>query len=171
MHDRVESLSLVSSRVNYLWSTKPGEELDWFELLQRVWPHIHQRTSCSCSVDGQLNELWSGLFLLYACVISTCTLLMWVLDYVINLEQLHIFFRSTPAYYPCEVFFFQVLFAWTYCIVVYSCKGACACAHVCVSVCGLKWSPTSLEYVSTHAVDEMKFTNTQLHRIWEKVKM
>ena len=25
------------------------------------------RTSCSCSVDGQFNELWSGLFLLYAC--------------------------------------------------------------------------------------------------------
>ena len=42
------------------------------------------RTSCSCSVDGQFNELWSGLFLLYAGVIYTCTLLMWVLDYVIN---------------------------------------------------------------------------------------
>ena len=47
------------------------------------------RTSCSCSVDGQFNELWSRLFLLYAGVIYTCTLLMWVLDYVINLEQLH----------------------------------------------------------------------------------
>ena len=45
------------------------------------------RTSGSCSVDGQFNELWSGLLLLYACY--TCILLMWVLDYVINLEQLH----------------------------------------------------------------------------------
>ena len=36
MHDRVDSISKVSSRVNYLWSTKLGEELDSFEHLQRV---------------------------------------------------------------------------------------------------------------------------------------
>ena len=50
--------------------------------LRRVRLHVHQRISCSCSVDGQFNELWSGLFLLYAGVISTCTSLMWVLDYI-----------------------------------------------------------------------------------------
>ena len=33
---------------------------------------------------------------------------------------------------------------------------------MCVCLCALK---SSLEYVSAHAVNEMKFTNTQLHRI------
>ena len=93
MHDRVESISYVSSKSQYLWNTKRGEELDRFDLLQGVWLHQHRRTKAAAAlsqVDGQFDELWSGLFLLYASVISTCTFLMWVLDYyVINLGQLH----------------------------------------------------------------------------------